>query len=178
MWYSLPNCLSALRLGLLPGVLWSLQRCLPGWAAVLFGAAALTDLLDGALARRLKSRTSLGALLDPLADKLLLDCTFLALMARGGVPAWLAQLVVTRDVLLAVGLGAVWALRLRVRISPSPLGKAAVAAQFITLLCALGREAWGIPPLLPPVLVLTTGGLTIASALQYSCEALRLRREA
>ena len=45
-------------------------------------------------------------------------------------------------------------------------------------MCALGREAWGVPPLLPPVLVLTTGGLTIASALQYSCEALRLRREA
>jgi len=178
MWYSLPNCLSALRLGLLPLILWSLERGFTGWALALFGTAALTDLLDGALARRLNSRTNLGILLDPLADKLVLDCTFLALMARGALPAWLAQLVVTRDALLIMGVGAAWMLRWRVRISPNLLGKAAATAQFLTVLCALSREALGIPPMMPAGLLIITGGLTLTSALQYSCEALRLRREA
>src|SRR5688572_22709020 len=76
-----------------------------GWALVVFVVAGLTDVLDGLIARRWSRRTSLGAWLDPMADKLLLVTTFIVLTVPGlglvnKLPVWLTILIISRDVLI------------------------------------------------------------------------------
>ena len=70
----------------------------------LFLAAGLSDAVDGYVAKRFNSRTTLGAYLDPLADKTLLDGTYLALAWAGWLPVWLVALVLCRDVLIVIGV--------------------------------------------------------------------------
>lgn len=73
----------------------------PGWALSLLAAAAVTDLLDGWIARRWKLHTVVGSVIDPMADKVLMTVLAVSLAAQGGLPMWLAVLVLGRD----VGLG-------------------------------------------------------------------------
>jgi len=79
-----PNMLTGARLAAVPGLLASWHAEAPGVAAGLFCAAAVTDFLDGYLARRLGQHSALGALLDPLADKLLVAAALLVLVEHGG----------------------------------------------------------------------------------------------
>ncbi|CAE7283055.1 pgsA [Symbiodinium natans] len=85
-WQTVPNALTALRLVAVPGILGTWYLELHGVTAVLFGAAAITDWFDGFLARRWKQQTSLGALLDPLADKLLVSSTLVLLVEHAASP--------------------------------------------------------------------------------------------
>ncbi len=73
------------------------------YALVFFTIAALSDALDGFLARKMKSQTYLGAYLDPLADKLLFLCTFITLSYINAIPFWFAVLSISRDVFIVVG---------------------------------------------------------------------------
>jgi len=86
-WATIPNALTATRLAAVPGlcVAWCVDAT--GTVAVLFGAAAATDFFDGYLARKLKQRSSLGALLDPLVDKVLVAAALLVLVEHAGHPA-------------------------------------------------------------------------------------------
>ncbi len=100
---ALPNLITAGRGLAGPIVAWLLVVHLANWIAFwLFILAALTDLFDGWLARKLESDPVLGAFLDPLADKVLVGCTWLALGAVGWAPWWLAGFHLTRDALVAV----------------------------------------------------------------------------
>src|SRR6056297_586132 len=98
-----PNALTLLRIFLVPGLLIAIIYDSHGIALSILVLAGLTDVLDGFLARRLNQKTRLGAFLDPLADKLLMTVSFIALAVRGLLPAWLAVLVVSRDFYLSVG---------------------------------------------------------------------------
>lgn len=99
---TLPNLLTFLRLILVVGVAAALER--PDGnriALVLFAVAAATDWLDGHLARRLHQTSELGALLDPLVDKVLVTAALVGLAARGVVPAWAVTLVLAREFLVS-----------------------------------------------------------------------------
>jgi cardiolipin synthase (CMP-forming) len=101
---NIPNLLSFLRIALVPVFLWLLLEELFLAAITVLAVAGLTDFLDGYLARKLNQTTKLGKVLDPVADRLYIFATLLALSATGYVPWWLAGLVILRDFLMLVSL--------------------------------------------------------------------------
>src|SRR5690606_17954851 len=100
---NLPNLLCILRLITAPLVAVLIGQGETVWAAALFAASAITDAVVGFLARRWKQVTALGQMLDPLADKALINLSFLAAAASGYLPWWLALLVLARDALILAG---------------------------------------------------------------------------
>jgi CDP-diacylglycerol--glycerol-3-phosphate 3-phosphatidyltransferase len=99
--WNLPNLITLFRIAAIPFVV--LFLFFPGplgsfLAALCFTAASLTDLLDGYIARQQNSETPVGKLLDPLADKLLINSAFIMLIPLGRVPAWMVVLIVGREV--------------------------------------------------------------------------------
>jgi cardiolipin synthase len=101
---NIPNVLSSLRIALVPVFLWLLLEELFVPAITVLAIAGLTDFLDGYLARKLNQTTKLGKILDPVADRLYIFATLLALSATGYVPWWLAALVILRDLLMLISL--------------------------------------------------------------------------
>lgn len=124
---TIPNILSFLRLLGVPLFLWLvLVKEYDGWAFVVLAASGFTDYLDGKLARRWNQISRVGQLLDPLADRLYIFATIVALTLREFIPLWLAIALVARDVFMT---GVVLNLR-RHKLPPLPvhfLGKAATA---------------------------------------------------
>jgi len=101
---NVPNLLSILRIALVPVFLWFLLDEFFLAAIVVLALTGLTDFLDGYLARKLNQITKLGKMLDPVADRLYIFATLLALSVTGYVPWWLAALVILRDVLMLISL--------------------------------------------------------------------------
>jgi cardiolipin synthase len=100
---TVPNLICLLRIALtVPIVMW-LAEGRYGDTLVLFAIAAVSDVLDGFLAKTFGWTSELGKVLDPLADKLLLVSVFISLAAIGLVPVWLAAIAVARDVVIGVG---------------------------------------------------------------------------
>jgi cardiolipin synthase len=100
---TVPNLICLLRIALtVPIVMW-LAEGRYGDTLVLFAIAAVSDVLDGFLAKTFGWTSELGKVLDPLADKLLLVSVFITLAAIGLVPVWLAAIAVARDVVIGVG---------------------------------------------------------------------------
>jgi cardiolipin synthase len=164
---NLPNLLTTLRLLLLPLFLTLLVYRKPGPALAVLLLAALSDALDGLLARWLDQKTAIGSFLDPLADKLLSVTGFVTLALIGPIPAWFVIAVISRDVLISVGALVLYLHDGRLEIAPSLTGKAAMLGQFTTLLVTLMLQL-GTPlrPFWEAVLVLTAA-LTILSGVQY-----------
>lgn len=99
MW-NVPNALTFARIVMIPACLWFLQKgdrrsCY--FAALIFTVAALTDMLDGYLARRMGVESVLGKLLDPLADKLIVMATLVWMVPMGRIPAWATVLLLGRE---------------------------------------------------------------------------------
>jgi cardiolipin synthase len=138
-------------------------------ALAVLTAAALSDVLDGTVARLMKQESALGVALDPIADKILMTTGYLTLAFRGVLPWWLTIVVLSRDVaILATAL--VISLVAGYRpFHPSLLGKASTAAQVFTLFVAVCRRAQ-VPFVTADVLTIfiyLTAGLTLASAVHY-----------
>ncbi len=96
-----PNLLTIGRVAIIPLVIVLLDRGTPGdcvWAALVYSAAALTDLVDGYLARRWNIVTVLGKFLDPLADKLLVMATLVWMVPMGRIPGWTVVLLLAREI--------------------------------------------------------------------------------
>jgi CDP-diacylglycerol--glycerol-3-phosphate 3-phosphatidyltransferase len=134
--HCLPNALSVLRLGL--GLGFPLFPA--GWRAGVVICAALTDLIDGALSRRMHVMSRTGRLLDPIADKVFVFAVVVTLVAEGLLQPWQVLLIGLRD--LTVAGGAAWYLWQRnwtacERMRPTLLGKATTGAQFVLLLAVL-----------------------------------------
>lgn len=102
-------------------------------AALFFGLAAITDLLDGFYARRYEVVTPLGKFLDPLADKLLVSVTMIMLMTLSRIPAWVVILIITRE-MAVTGLRGVAIVEGKV-VEASSLGKYKTIFQFVALIC-------------------------------------------
>jgi cardiolipin synthase len=100
---NLPNFLTVCRIASIPIFLTFLTRQRYEAALYVFAAAALTDGLDGAVARWFDSRTELGAFLDPFADKLMLVSAFVVLTIDGELPGYLLSVVMIRDIVIVVG---------------------------------------------------------------------------
>ena len=131
---NLPNTLSLVRIFLVPVLVVFLivvPRPYNLTAAAVFLAAVLTDWLDGRIARSLRQVTTLGKLLDPVADKLLISASLISLVQVGRAPAWMVVLIVCRD-LAITGLRAIAASQ-NVIIQASDFGKATMTAEVIAV---------------------------------------------
>jgi cardiolipin synthase len=177
---TLANQLTLLRLLAVPCVAFALLAGHPGIAAALYVAAAVTDALDGLAARRLRAQTTLGAVLDPAADKLLIAVVYV-LLALGDqprpfpefelayhMPALVALVVVARDAIISV-VALVLSLPHGVpRIAPTWIGKITAAIQMLTGAVFLVNNTW---PLLPAGALAAcawgTALLVAASGLHY-----------
>jgi cardiolipin synthase len=184
---SLANQLTLGRMVLIPLLITLLLSNHHGWAFGVFVLAAITDALDGLIARRLRQSSSLGAFLDPMADKLLLTACFIVLalpdhprsvpefQIANHLPIYLTVVTISRDVFIVIvallvhltsGLG---------RFSPTMLGKMTTATQLVTigtvlLLNWLKVEA----PVLVAILVWLTLALTLSSGLHYIYHTARI----
>jgi cardiolipin synthase (CMP-forming) len=165
---NIANILTVLRFCLVPIVIVSIMNREWSIAFVLFLTAGVTDAVDGFVARQFDMRTELGAYLDPLADKALLVSIYITLAIAGILPAWIAILVVSRDVMIVGAVIVSWIMDNPVEINPLKLSKANTLVQIsfaamMLLLLALGVALqpwlfWGL---------LVVAALTIASMLAY-----------
>jgi cardiolipin synthase len=126
---NVPNLISLLRLAAVPLVVWLIANGHMNAAMWLFLAAGISDAIDGYLARIWRQRTRLGAYLDPLADKMLLVCVFVALGQVGKLDSWLVILVVSRDVMIVGGILLLFVLEHRIEVDPSFISKANTTVQ-------------------------------------------------
>jgi CDP-diacylglycerol--glycerol-3-phosphate 3-phosphatidyltransferase len=146
---NLPNAITLARIFLVPLLVVVLLTKFEGKqllgvrhelvGAVIFAIAALTDWLDGYLARRRKQVTTFGQLMDPLADKLLVTAAFVSIVQMGLAPAWMVAIILGREFLVTVLRGI--ASSRGVVIAASPLGKLKMASEVTTILALiLGHE--------------------------------------
>jgi len=126
------NLLTVLRLVLVPFVVLAILDGRHTLALALFAGAALTDYLDGAVARRFGLATPAGARLDPVADKCLLSGVFLALASAGTVPWWLVAIIFGRDFYILAGAATVMLLTPVREFPPSIWGKISTLVQGVT----------------------------------------------
>ncbi len=138
----LPDLITLLRLAATPFVAWLLLALRFREALALVLLAGLTDWLDGFTARRLAVSGRLGAILDPLADKILLVTLFIILASVRRVPEWLVALVIGRDLVIVLGALLLRAFRGVRRFAPSLLGKVSTFFQIVFVLLVLLRAAY------------------------------------
>ena len=168
----LANWLTVVRILLVPVFVTLLVYRKPGPAVLVFAAAALTDLLDGWVARRQGLQSRLGAFLDPLADKLLLTASFIMLTMLRVIPFWITAVVLSRDAFLALGTLVVHMVGARVHPRPTSIGKAATFLQILTVLVGLLGYYWGVRRVWPPLLW-AAAAFTLISGLQYLVQGMR-----
>jgi len=167
---NLPNFLTLLRLVAIPFFLILLEDLRYREALWLFVAAGITDSLDGAIARLTHTKTTLGAYLDPAADKLLLVSAFIALGFMHEVPRWLVVVVLSRDVMIVLGYFLLFVLTQKaMEVQPTVSGKASTFLQICAVAGVLIRLGYPgtIPPLAQDVVFYTSGTVTAAAGMQY-----------
>lgn len=162
----LANWLTVLRIVLIPVFVTLLVYDRPGAALLVFVAAAVTDSLDGWVARRAGSQSRLGAFLDPTADKLMVSASFVTLTYLGVLPFWITAVVISRDVILVVGAVAMHMAGARVHPRPTRAGKYATFLQFVTVVTGLAVPYLAVPGVLTAVMWLAAA-FTLASGMQY-----------
>lgn len=153
---NLPNSMTMSRIASVPLMIWLLSSSFPVHgheqeilASALFIAASITDGLDGYLARRRGQITTMGMLLDPLADKLLVTAGYICLVSFNPdvVPPWIAVLVIGREFLVS-GLRSI-AVNEGFTIDASELGKLKTVIQIVSVVAAIlahGWSAWWVGP--------------------------------
>lgn len=167
---TVPNQLTILRLGFIPLFIISIWYEHYGWALLMLIAAAVSDALDGLLARLLGQKTALGAYLDPIADKLLLSSSFLVLAMKGKIAWWLTILVFSRDVIIVVTAVVITLVVGTRRFPPSIYGKLNTAAQIVLVFFVIITEVtqYRALDILEHVFVYLVAALTVTSGIHYS----------
>ncbi len=164
---NLPNALTLIRILLIPlFVILLISKSFHG-ALITFVIAGITDALDGFLARIWHQRTDLGSYLDPIADKLLLASAFITLAILDIVPYWLTVIVISRDILIAIGFWVLTMMDHKPTIKPRYTSKVTTVFQILTIIWALlSALHWGFGSLFP-ILIGLTAFFTILSGIHY-----------
>jgi len=172
------NLLTVLRLMLIPVFVSSIYYHSFLWALIIFFSAAITDGLDGLMARSLNQRTQLGAILDPMADKLLLVTAFVVLSFPSfsitpPIPFWLTAVTISRDVFIVLGALVINIVTGFSRFRPSVPGKINTFVQVSTIVFFLAANAFDLYPQCLPIAYYATLGMAIFSGLHYIAYANR-----
>jgi cardiolipin synthase len=174
------NQLTLLRFVLVPVFVLCMLYSRPGWALMAFAIAGLTDALDGLIARRTGQLTTLGAWLDPMADKLLLVTTFVMLTLPGlnlvnRFPVWLTVLVISRDVAIVLTVAVVNLAVARRTFRPSLLGKSATVIYVFTCGITLIANYLRVHSIIVTIAIWTSLAVTLASGFDYVIRLTRFR---
>ena len=147
-------------------------------ALALFAAAAVTDVLDGALARRYGLGTQAGAYLDPIADKCLLSGMFLALGSSGIVPWWFVAIVFGRDLYILLAVFAILGFTKLRKFPPSKWGKVSTLVQVSTVVVWMTRNIFEVRVLvlLSSAMLWVCAAFTIWSGVHYTVRGIRVLR--
>jgi cardiolipin synthase (CMP-forming) len=172
------NQLTLLRLALVPVFFICMLYGRPGWALLVFAVAGVTDAFDGLIARRTGQLTTLGAWLDPMADKLLVATMFIGLTVPGlgmavRLPVWLTVLVLSRDIAIVLTVAIVNMAVARRTFRPTLLGKAATLVYVVTGVTALFANYLGTRLVLVDWCVYAALAITLASGFQYAVHVVR-----
>jgi cardiolipin synthase len=171
---NIPNILTVLRILVTPLFVICLIRDLPGYALLIFVFAGVSDGLDGLFARMFDQRSDLGAVLDPVADKLLLTAAYISLGVLKDIPGWLSVVVISRDVLIVTGIAVLTFASIPFDIRPSLISKWTTVFQIlmiaVTLLGSYFREA----EIVKPALGWATAAMTVLSGLHYTYIGLHI----
>jgi CDP-diacylglycerol---glycerol-3-phosphate 3-phosphatidyltransferase len=165
---NLPNWLTLFRIFLVPFLVVDLLVKFDGreiLGLAIFWLAALTDFFDGYLARKRKQVTRLGALLDPIADKLLISAAFISMVELGLAPAWSVVVIVGRE-FAVTGLRAIASER-GIVISASPLGKFKMLFQILAISLLIVRFRYGFLELTSKVALYGVVAVAVISGVDY-----------
>ncbi len=171
---NLPNYITLLRVVLIPFFIDLMIYEYYKEAFFVFIAAGITDALDGMIARLTKMQTEVGAFFDPMADKLLIVSAIVTLVLLNKLPVWFAIIVVSRDVILALGSLAIVFLGHSLKIRPSILGKATTVMQLFVVSLTLLVIAYGVESHFLVIIQWSAAGLTIASGMQYVLRGMKI----
>jgi cardiolipin synthase len=173
--WTVPNQITLLRLGFLPFFLILISYEHYRWALLVLVLAGLSDAVDGLLARRLHQQSSLGAYLDPIADKLLLSSSFIILAFKQKIAWWLAIIVLSRDVLILVVAMVIILISGYRPFPPSVFGKLTTMFQIILVFTVVLGAAYPAPQLAMAnqILIYLVAGLSIFSGFHYSISIAR-----
>lgn len=174
----LPNIITGMRLALTPYLVWLLLHNAYADALLVFVVMGVSDALDGFLAKHFNWQSLLGAYLDPLADKTMLVSAYVALTLQGLIPAWLAALVVARDVVILCGAIAYHWVTRRLEMKPTVVSKANTLFQIVLVLAVISNQLSPLPDGLLPLLTWATLCTTLASGAGYVWEGSRRARRA
>ncbi len=134
---------------------------------MVFTIAGISDGLDGFIARYFNQRTVLGAYLDPMADKLLLTTAFVSLAVLKMIPSWLAIIVISRDILIILGIAILTITEVKYEIKPRWSSKCTTVVQILTIIIALLITDQTDYLLLQNITYWITAGFTVLSGFQY-----------
>jgi cardiolipin synthase len=165
---NIPNSLTILRILLIPCYIGLLIYGRFDQALIVLLVAGLTDALDGLIARMKNQHTRLGAVLDPLADKLLLTSGFITLSLIHLIPLWVTILVASRDVILLMGTAVAHFTDYRVDLTPTFLGKGTAYVVMVIFLSSRRIDLANILPLLFGMV-----SFTLLSGLHYLYRGIR-----
>ena len=174
---NIPNTLTLIRILLTPVFAICLIRHLFDGALFVFVVAAITDGLDGLVARLFKRKTTLGAYLDPAADKLLLITAFVTLAIQRMIPGWLSVIVITRDILIILGVALLNIMDRSIEIKPSVLSKITTVAQLTTVCSVLVAHQVNTIAQIEWFLFWSTASVTTASGFHYIYRGLNILQE-
>jgi len=179
---TLANQLTLLRMLLIPAFIVLIVEGELGWALSVFALAGVTDALDGVIARRSGKKTTLGAWLDPMADKLMLVSAFVVLTLpnlglANKLPLWLTALVISRDVCIVVTVAIVNLAVGRRTFRPSIFGKIATGVYIFTVSFAMLYNFLGYHALIVDVAVYISLAITLISGFHYIWHAARILGE-
>ena len=171
---SIPNLITLGRIFLVPFVVWAIASGRMQFAFLLFLVAAVSDGVDGFLAKRFGMKTELGAYLDPLADKILIVSIYVTLGITQVIPLWIVILVVSRDLMIVGAIILSWLVEMPVAIKPHIVSKLNTAAQIVFACLVLATHGYQISaePVLTLVMVLVAV-LTTLSVVLYLAQWVR-----
>jgi cardiolipin synthase len=174
----IPNILTVIRILLVPLFVISLMKDLFFSALLVFTIAGVSDGLDGLIARYFNQRTVLGAYLDPIADKLLIISAFVSLAVLKIIPGWLTVIVISRDVLILLGIAVFSITDISVDIKPSFVSKCTTVAQIITVIFILLNPAISGAELIKNSLYWLSAGFSILSGFHYIYKGMNILQAA
>ena len=174
---TVPNLITCLRIILAPIFIIYLINDRILFALIVFIIAGLTDGLDGIIARIFNQKSDLGAYLDPLADKILLVSAFVVMGVRGYLPPWLIVVVITRDLLILLGVLTLYLTRTPFRVKPFLLSKVTTFFQLVTVFFGLAKGYFDLWDRFDEAVFWSTAVFTISSGLVYMRHWFRIMSE-
>ncbi len=158
------------------------------WAFGLFVVAAVTDMVDGTIARLLNQKSRIGAIIDPAADKVMMLAGVTLLTINGTLPWWLMALIVGRDLYIVLGMFYLWQRTASIEIRPSMLSKMTTLAQILATSFGFAEATraagYHLPQWMTPFAdalfgaIVAAAILTVTTAIQYTIIAVRILRRA